>query len=285
MKTLTLLALLVAAAALSAPLSVLGSANEDTFKELKLTRFVEPVFPESVRLDGVAEGSVTLAVSRNPAGEPVDVLVLRATHPKLALAAEEAVRLWRFAPAEVAEPAPRLIQLGFRLQGVVLFPAGKNLEDEMANRMVDKSSRVLLSVPRLQNLNQVPKALSQPMPRYPAVLADRGLTGTASVSFYVDEAGRVRLPEVVDATTPEFADAAMAAVAQWRYEPPRSGGRAVVARDTWEFKFQATTCRRIHVMGRWNAASGRFCLDRLRRNRSGDPVPPAANASFRLRGD
>ena len=203
-----------------------------------MTRFVEPVFPDSVRDDGVAEGSVTLAVSRDLAGEPVDILVLSATHPRLAAAAVEAVRQWRFAAADSPDTAPRLIQLGFRLQGVVFFPIGKNIEAEMAGRMIDKSTQVLLTVPRLQTLSQQPKALAQPMPRYPGRPGERGLTGMVAVSFFVDEEGRVRLPEVVEATAPEFGEAAMAAVAQWRYEPPRSNGRNVVARDHWEFKFQ-----------------------------------------------
>ena len=57
--------------------------------------------------------------------------------------------------------------------------------------------------------------------------------------FYVDEDGRVRLPEVIQATEPEFAEAALAAVKQWRYEPPQLGGRRVIACDNWNFKFAA----------------------------------------------
>jgi len=239
MKTPTLLAQLLAAAVLSAPLSLPATINEDTIRALKLTRFVEPVFPPSLRLDGVAEGSVTLAVGRDLAGAPVDILVLSATHPRLATAAIEAVRQWRFAATETPDSAPRLIQLGFKLQGLVFFPLGKDLEAESAGHLTGTSTQVLRNVPRLQALRQQPKALAQPMPHYPAALADRALTGTAAVSFFVDEEGRVRLPELVEASAPEFGQAVMAAVAQWRYEPPRSNGRTVVARDHWEFKFQA----------------------------------------------
>jgi hypothetical protein len=31
----------------------------------------------------------------------------------------------------------------------------------------------------------------------------------------------------------------LAAVAQWRYEPPQAGGRRIVATDLWTFKFAA----------------------------------------------
>jgi TonB family protein len=240
MKTPMLLVQFCAAAVLAAPLSLPGTSNENTIKELKLTRFVEPLFPESVRVEGVAEGSVTLAVSRSQAGEPVDILVLRATNPGLATAAVEAVREWRFAPADNPELAPKVIQLGFKLQGVVIFPYGKKVVEEMSGVVPDLEMRSSKNVPDLRTLTHVPKALAQPMPQYPASLASKGQEGRVAVKFYVDQDGKVRLPEVIEATDPEFAAAALNAVSQWRYAPPRNGGRSVVARDHWEFKFQAS---------------------------------------------
>jgi TonB family protein len=240
MKTSPLLVQLCAAVVLAAPLSLLGAINDEMIKELKLTQFVEPVFPDSLRVDGVGEGSVTLAISRTPAGEPADILVLASTHPKLVPAALDAVRQWRFAPTgNAADLAPCTIRLGFKLQGVIFYPFGKNHEAELTMATASLVQRSPVNVPRLRTLSQVPKALSQPMPVYPAALVPRGLKGTAAVRFYVDEEGRVRLPEVIDATAPEFAAAAVAAVSQWRYEPPRINGRNIVAYDHWEFKFQA----------------------------------------------
>ena len=43
----------------------------------------------------------------------------------------------------------------------------------------------------------------------------------------------------IEASTPEFGEAALAAVAQWRYEPPQQGGRTIVASDNWAFQFKA----------------------------------------------
>lgn len=243
MKSSTLLARLCAAAVLAAPLSLPGTLDVETINELKLTKYVEPPFPDGLRFEGVAKGSVTLAVSRNRAGKPIDILIIGATHPKLADAAVRAVREWRFAPAEsdsATDLAPKLVRIGFKLEGVVLiFPFGKNHEEETLANTSALSLRSPLTVPQLQTLRQVPKALVQPMPAYPAALARKGLEGTATVGFYVDQEGRVRMPVVIEATTPEFAQAALAAVAQWRYEPPRKDGRSIVARDHWEFKFQA----------------------------------------------
>lgn len=223
-----------------APLSLLGAMNEDIARELKLTKYVEPTFPNVVRLDGLGEGHVALAISRTPDGVPTDVLVLKATDPLLAAAAIEAARQWRFEPAtDSAELATCTVRIGFRLSGVVVYPFGKRHIAEALGAVEDLKLREPIKVPRVQSLSQAPKALAQPMPAYPVALKSQAIQGEAKVRFYVDEQGHVRLPEVIEATTPEFADAAIAAVSQWRYEPPQDGGRRVVASDRWAFQFKA----------------------------------------------
>ena len=238
MKTPSLLVRLVSVAVLTVPLSILATINDNTVKELKLVHFVEPVFPENLRIEGVAAGNVTLAVSRNAAGEPVDILVLTASYPRMADAAVEAVRQWRFTPSAGAA-APSLVRVGFRVQGVIVYPAGKNYQEEIVNEQASEQVQSPSGASRVQSLSPAPKALAQPMPAYPARLAAQHVEGTAEVRFYIDADGRVRLPAVVGATAPEFAEAAMAAVANWRYEPLAPSARAVAA-DRWAFKFQKT---------------------------------------------
>ncbi len=240
MNATPLVARLCAAVVLLAPLSLLGATNEETFKQLGLTQYSEPVFPQAVMFDGMASGYVTLAFSRNAAGEPGDILVLETTHPRLAEAAVEAVRNWRFQPSNNADDLKsRTLRIGFKLQGIVVFPLGKDNPLSSGKEEGGLKLAASVRVPQLQALAQAPKALAQPMPAYPAALRSRAVEGTASVRFYVDEGGHVRLPEVIAATAPEFADAALAAVAQWRYEPPQDRGRSIVASDHWAFQFKA----------------------------------------------
>jgi len=241
MKTQTMLAQLCALAVLVAPLGLSGADNADLAAQLGLSRYVEPVFPDAARLDGFSAGHVTVAVKHNARGEPIDMLVLAATHPTMAEAALRAVREWRFTPSSnPADLVTHTMRIGFRMQGVVVFPFGKNLAEDMVEAATGSSRlRESVTVPRVQALVRKPKALEQPMPKYPAALAPRQVEGTAAVRFYVDQDGRVRLPELIEATSPEFAEAALAAVAQWRYEPPQEGGRRIVATDLWTFKFAA----------------------------------------------
>jgi TonB family protein len=238
--TPTLVARLCAAVVLIAPLSFLGATNQETFRQLGLIQFTEPVFPEAAVFDGMAEGHVILAISRKATGEAADILVLEATHPLMADAAVDAARTWRFQPSNNPDDLKsRTLRISFKLQGIVIFPYGKDpgqlAEFEAGGLKLTEP----VKVPRMQTLAQAPKVLAQPMPAYPAALRARAVEGTAAVKFYVDEEGRVRLPEVIEATTPEFADAALAAVSQWRYEPPQAGGRRIVASENWQFQFKA----------------------------------------------
>jgi TonB family protein len=242
MHTPTLFTRLCAAVVvLAAPLSPLGAMNEAIIRELKLTKYVEPIFPDIARLEGLGEGYVALALGRTPAGEPTDILVLSATSSRLAASAVEAAREWRFQPTDdPAELVTRTVRIGFRLSGVVVYPFGKRHIEEIRDVVSETRLREPVRVPRVQSLAQAPKPLAQPMPVYPASLQSKALEGRAAVRFYVDQEGRVRLPEVIEATSPEFADAALAAVAQWRYEPPQHSGRYIVASDNWAFQFKAT---------------------------------------------
>ena len=231
-----------AAAVLIAPLSLLGAdkENENAISLLGLARMVHPAFPYAALADGFSEGHVTLAIGRTPGGEPGDVLVLEATHPRMAEAALEAVREWRFQPtSNPADLEPRVVRIGFRLHGLIIYPLGKNTiqapEDEVGSLALAKTP----DVPRVQSLSASPRMLAKPMPVYPEALRSTSRDGTAAVKFYVDEEGRVRLPQVMEASTPEFGEAAKAAVCQWRYEPLSTGGRRVVATDQWQFQFKA----------------------------------------------
>src|SRR4051812_49689870 len=128
MNTLCLsLVRLCAVAVLLTPLASLRAANEHLVETLKLTRFVEPSFPAAAQQNGVAEGQVTLVMSRTPSGQPVDILVLAATDSTLAAAAVDAAREWRVGPthdpAEIGNPPGRVGLRGASRAGV--SPRGK----------------------------------------------------------------------------------------------------------------------------------------------------------------
>lgn len=228
------------AIAVLAPLTLLGALNDELVSQLKLTSYTEPNFPGSARLEGIPDGIVTLAISRDAAGVPGDILVIDATDQRFGEAAVAAARQWRFAAVPPGTDLPAtLVRIGFRLSGVVFVNSFSTELAGLDGKTVAKKLREPVRVPELQSLPEAPKVLNQPMPAYPAALTGKAIEGTAKVRFFIDQEGRVRLPQVSEATAPEFADAALAAVTQWRYEPPRKGMRRIVVAENWSFQFTA----------------------------------------------
>jgi TonB family protein len=79
-------------------------------------------------------------------------------------------------------------------------------------------------------LGQLPVPSKQVPPQYPKELHAAGVEGSALVSFVVTRSGEVRDVRAVRSTHPEFATAAIAAVAQWTFEPGRINGQPVNTR-------------------------------------------------------
>ena len=84
-----------------------------------------------------------------------------------------------------------------------------------------------------------PKVLETPSPGYPAVLADTGTSGTATVEVLVKSDGSVGDATLKSADHQAFGEAALEAVKKWRFEPATLDGSPVEKRVTVPFKFAA----------------------------------------------
>lgn len=80
----------------------------------------------------------------------------------------------------------------------------------------------------LGQVERPPRLLRKVEPQYPMAARKRHVTGKVLVKFLVDPAGRVRLPQVVEAQ-PEgvFEPAVIQAVSAWEFSPGILEGRAV----------------------------------------------------------
>jgi TonB family protein len=218
---------------LAIALPALAMTNEESVRELKLTEFELPVFPKLAKCAGYAEGIVTTIIAHDVNGRPTDVLVLDSSHPRFTEAVREAVAHWKFeANAALGADHPPLVRFYFSTKGVVMLQSQTEHGGVMARMLPSK-----LQFPTFRALDAPPKPIEQPMPEFPLALRGRVKGGAARVAFYVDESGHARAPVVTEATSPEFAAAALAAVAQWRYEAPRQNGRPVIAVGNWDFHF------------------------------------------------
>lgn len=82
-----------------------------------------------------------------------------------------------------------------------------------------------------------PSLVNRVSPVHPPALLEKGVDGTAMVSFSIDDKGVVGDVTVVTATHPEFGDAAAEAVKQWSFKPAVRDGVPVTIKVKQEIKF------------------------------------------------
>ena len=111
---------------------------------------------------------------------------------------------------------------------------------------------VLLLLPllagSLQAQRVAPKPVETPTPTYPAALVDSGRDGTATIEFTVDVDGSVKDPKVKSADDPAFADAAMAVLPQWKFQPGQRDGAPSAMKVSLPFKFAAPPEQKVNAM-------------------------------------
>jgi TonB family protein len=233
-----LLLCLAALVALARPLAAEEWSNEKSVQELRLDKFVMPEFPGYVRATENGRGVVTVAIGRDAEGRVNDVLVLDSTHARLSQSVVAAVQEWKFKLP--ANPPPRgraihpIVRFVFGAKGVVVVSA---LTGSLAAKDRDVKDNAPLILPSFADLDSEPKPLNHPMPRFTGAAAERVAGGTATIKYFVDETGKVRVPIVVDCTSPAVGHAALAAVEQWTFEPPRIAGRPTIALEVGSFTF------------------------------------------------
>lgn len=237
MKTLLRLSvLLTLGAALAAPA---GAA----FESIKLNSDNPmPQFPLGVKMDGITKGSAIVAVSVSAEGKMTEWLVLGYTQEAFARECIAALKEWQFTPAKFdGTPVPARAELtfNFALEGAVITANIVNhfLWDDMPGM---SEGRYTYRLNRPNEIDRVPARLTTVAPKYAVEAEQQGVRGKVEVRFYIDETGAVRMPAVDSDTHPYLADTAVAAVKEWRFEPPTRRGRPVLVAASQVFDFSST---------------------------------------------
>jgi TonB family protein len=84
----------------------------------------------------------------------------------------------------------------------------------------------------------VPRVLFAPAPRYPRSELALGREGEVSLRFEITVAGRAGNIQVLSATAPSFAKAAVEAVENWKFQPAMKDGKPVgiTARQSFDMR-------------------------------------------------
>lgn len=192
----------------------------------KLTTF--PVYPFELLKAG-ARGKVRISYVVGPDGRVVGARLQSADLPEFGAAVLAMIDAWRFEPPRLKDGTPCYANLGSEYE---FLPNGRGDVP-----VADNAKHILHYVEKEPGRIVPPHELDQPLkprsrrpPTYPTALAKAGQPGEAVIDFYVDREGDVQLPEIVSSTAPEFGYAAVQAVATWRFDPPKKGGKRVVVR-------------------------------------------------------
>lgn len=198
-------------------------------RSLGLVSYKEPSVPVLA-----TDGSAIVAFTIRADGRVADAVTLAASDRKLADPAREAVLRWRFerdpkfgrGRDAVLDKVMRreLVEFVFKRDKVTgmnhregakaWFPG----DGRAAVRVVTSGE---LDAPLARRSLPAEGDVEQPLPR--ATVA-----GNATVSFVIDETGRVRVPIVEQADSPELTGIALEVVARWLFDPPRKDGQPVL---------------------------------------------------------
>lgn len=231
--------MILAAALIGPALAQWPSASID-YTPLKIIQTREPHFPFQLQSSPVMDGEARVVVNIDSEGRLVDWLVTGYTRREFADTAVEALKSWQYEPARLRGQkcaTVREIDFNFSRTGVVISLTSIESLENQIDRMMP--GRHLFRTFQLRELDRIPVPSKVVPPEYPESLAAKGARGSVVVEFYIDPTGQVRMPAALKWDEDALADLAVAAVSQWRFEPPRAKGQPVLAIARQEFKFQA----------------------------------------------
>jgi TonB family protein len=234
---------LVAILALFLPLSAFAVSEPDNFEHASFMKYEEPIFPPSLKFDGITDGHVEIMIDINDDGTVADWIPLRSTHRLLTESVGRSLANWRFNPAKIdGEPVPvaQRIIFNFDHSGTVLISGtGMDLHMRWIRELGREDDRLAFELP---DLDQLPEPVEIVRPLLPKEMAEKKMSGKVMVSFYIDRQGNVRIPVAIDWEGDiMFAQSAIHAITQWKFKPPTRRGRAVVVRAIQPFHFKPST--------------------------------------------
>lgn len=189
------------------------------------------LFPARARMRGVFDGYATVAVLLDEQGRALDQLVVRYTQPYFGEALIGGIRDQTFTPRRVkgvAVPGRFLIGQRFQVSGTVLVTGMDGVSALMNPERHSADGPRVVFEPRLEHeLDQAPlEFTASAVPTLPrGFQIAPGEEMRVVVSFFVDENGQARVPNVESASPPALVANVIKAVSRWRFVPPTFKGK------------------------------------------------------------
>ena len=197
---------------------------------------IDLFYPGSAYADGVNEGTATVGVMLDASGKPKDFLLIRYTRRYFGDALMRAAHDQDYAPRYVRGMAvPGRFNFGYRFVPTIV------LQMNSFNAIEERDAEIqggpsFIYEPHLER--DIDGGALESTASTVAFIPDgyvppKGKPVRAFVSFYVDETGRVRLPNVESADSPLLIPNAIKAVEHWAFRPPTLKGKPVLVFTLW----------------------------------------------------
>lgn len=233
-RVFSLLAILMGGLALPLWAGLPGHASDDS--GLSIFQTESAAFPAAALMKGIHSGKVRLVVSVDVEGRLVDCLVVAYTNEAFVASAVQAAKAWSYEPAKVrghARASRADLSFTFKADLVV------TVQNAEYNFLQNIFGEIFIFQPSLlKNLDHIPVPVHVVSPSIPDGVLAPGEARVVTVEFYIDQEGKVRVPSVSrEQANDRLAAEAVAAVEQWRFEPPLRKGQPVLVLAQQEFRF------------------------------------------------
>ena len=198
-------------------------------------RYSEPRFPVPLLSTTVTRGDATVAYLVGANGRIEEALTVSASHPSFGQAVVDAMNSWEVEPTAAVPGRRESIQFLFVREHAITSLNQRESAKSFFSPSQDDAHAV--RTVSWASLALPPKRITFVPPEYPEEVRSRHVQGSASVSFFIDEEGVVRIPTVTKADEASFGRELLKAVRQWRFTPPTSEGRPVIVQVEREFSF------------------------------------------------
>jgi hypothetical protein len=190
-------------------------------------------FPGAARAHGLAHGNAVVSVLINAEGKAADFLVIGCTDQVFGTALMEEAKTLKYQAAIFqGVPVSARYNLGYTFTpGSGDMPGSKNISVNAMEEMrihtekIDKP-RLAYSAVAESTLDHPPEFTNAALPKMPeGYQAPSDKPVKVFVTFYIDEEGHVREPNVESAASPKLIPGAIDAVLQWSFKPPLLKGK------------------------------------------------------------
>jgi TonB family protein len=170
-------------------------------------------------------GTATVSVVIDPAGAPQQLKIVESSEPAFGQALKAMLASSTFFPARKNK---QFSWSAFNIKRIFTQHGTHDIAiSEHGLRILDELRKSQPAITPVTSLDHAPKPFYTPPPVYPPELADKGVTGTVLVEFYIDKEGSVQFPHALKSNNEELAWLALTAVARWQFYPPLVKGVAV----------------------------------------------------------